>query len=175
MLTFNFVCVEKHAHWSREWNHSIKTEFINDSHEIVFSVFVLIILASLTLKQKCFSVLWDGPVRKWNAPVLRIGHFRDHNSLHFKERLSAKSLLWKSVFIRIEIIITTRRLKALTWDALVDEWVHIVTLVIRGQQKFNVDSVQHDKRSFFSLLEEALNTGKEPLLAGKWYLYYVNK
>ena len=32
-----------------------------------------------------------------------IGHFRVHLSLHFKVRLSAKSLLWKSVFIHIEI------------------------------------------------------------------------
>ena len=32
-----------------------------------------------------------------------IGHFRVHLSLHFKARLSAKSLLWKSVFINIEI------------------------------------------------------------------------
>ena len=69
----------------------------------LFFVSVLIILASLTLKQKCFSVLRDGSVRKWNSPVLRIGHFRVHNSLHFKESLSTKSLLWKSVFIHIEI------------------------------------------------------------------------
>ena len=27
----------------------------------------------------------------------------------------------------------TRRREALTWDALVDEWVHTVTLVIRGK------------------------------------------
>ena len=33
----------------------------------------------------------------------RIGHFRVHLSLHFKVRLSAKSLLWKSAFIHIEI------------------------------------------------------------------------
>ena len=33
----------------------------------------------------------------------KIGHFRVHLSLHFKARLSAKSLLWKSVFIHIEI------------------------------------------------------------------------
>ena len=32
-----------------------------------------------------------------------IGHFRVHLRLHFKARLSAKSLLWKSVFIHIEI------------------------------------------------------------------------
>ena len=32
-----------------------------------------------------------------------IGYFRVHLSLHFKARLSAKSLLWKSVFIHIEI------------------------------------------------------------------------
>ena len=31
-----------------------------------------------------------------------IGHFRVHLSLHFKARLSEKSLLWKSVFIHIE-------------------------------------------------------------------------
>ena len=31
------------------------------------------------------------------------GHFRVHLSLHFKKRLIAKSLLWKSVFIHIEI------------------------------------------------------------------------
>ena len=34
---------------------------------------------------------------------LWIGHFRFHLSLHFKARLGAKSLLWKSVFIHIEI------------------------------------------------------------------------
>ena len=33
----------------------------------------------------------------------KIGHFRVHISLHFEARLSAKSLLWKSVFIHIEI------------------------------------------------------------------------
>ena len=32
-----------------------------------------------------------------------ISHFRVHFSLHFKVRLSAKFLLWKSVFIHIEI------------------------------------------------------------------------
>ena len=32
-----------------------------------------------------------------------IGHFRVRLSLHFKARLSAKSLLWKPVFIHIEI------------------------------------------------------------------------
>ena len=32
-----------------------------------------------------------------------IGHYRVNLSLHFKARLSAKSLLWKSVFIHIEI------------------------------------------------------------------------
>ena len=37
-----------------------------------------------------------------NSPFW-IGHFRVHLSLHFKARLSAKSLLWKSVFIHIEI------------------------------------------------------------------------
>ena len=36
-------------------------------------------------------------------PLNPIGHFRVHLSLHFKSRLSAKSLLWKSVFIHIEI------------------------------------------------------------------------
>ena len=36
---------------------------------------------------------------EWKA----IGHFRVPFSLHFKVRLSAKSLLWKSVFIHIEI------------------------------------------------------------------------
>ena len=34
--------------------------------------------------------------------LLAIGHFRVHLSLHFKARLSAKSLLWKSVFNHIE-------------------------------------------------------------------------
>ena len=33
----------------------------------------------------------------------QIGHFWVHLGLHFKARLSAKSLLWKSVFIHIEI------------------------------------------------------------------------
>ena len=33
----------------------------------------------------------------------QIGHFRVQLSLHFKARLRAKSLLWKSVFIHIEI------------------------------------------------------------------------
>ena len=36
-------------------------------------------------------------------PFDQVGHFRVHLSLHFKARLSAKSLLWKSVFIHIEI------------------------------------------------------------------------
>ena len=31
------------------------------------------------------------------------------------------------------LIYQTRRLEALTWDALVDEWVHTITLVIRGK------------------------------------------
>ena len=35
--------------------------------------------------------------------IIIIGHFRVHLRLHFKARLSAKSLLWKSVFIQIEI------------------------------------------------------------------------
>ena len=34
---------------------------------------------------------------------ITIGHFRVRLSLHFKASLSAKSLLWKSVFIHIEI------------------------------------------------------------------------
>ena len=38
-----------------------------------------------------------------NAKPHLIGHFRVRLSLHFKARLSAKSLLWKSVFIHIEI------------------------------------------------------------------------
>ena len=33
----------------------------------------------------------------------QIGHFRVHHSLHFKTRVSAQSLLRKSVFIHIEI------------------------------------------------------------------------
>ena len=37
-----------------------------------------------------------------SSSLLAIGHFRIHHSLHFKARLSAKSLLWKSVFIHIE-------------------------------------------------------------------------
>ena len=41
-----------------------------------------------------------GTVSKCLCPI---GHFRVHLSLHFKARLSAKSLLWKSVFIHIEI------------------------------------------------------------------------
>ena len=36
--------------------------------------------------------------------IIPIGHFRVHLSLRFKARLSATSLLWKSVFIHIEII-----------------------------------------------------------------------
>jgi len=38
----------------------------------------------------------------WQDPKL-VGHFQVHLSLHFKARLSAKSSLWKSVFIHIEI------------------------------------------------------------------------
>ena len=38
-----------------------------------------------------------------NACEREIGHFRVHLSLHFKARVSAKSLLRKSVFIHIEI------------------------------------------------------------------------
>ena len=39
-----------------------------------------------------------------------IGHFRVHLSLHFKARLSAKSLLWKSVsfIFKLELIIITK-------------------------------------------------------------------
>ena len=37
----------------------------------------------------------------WN--YTEIGHFRVHLSFHFKAKLSTKSLLWKSVFIDIEI------------------------------------------------------------------------
>ena len=39
----------------------------------------------------------------WTLKSFQIGHFRVHLSLHFKARLSAKSMLWKSVFIHIEI------------------------------------------------------------------------
>ena len=35
--------------------------------------------------------------------VISTGHFRVHLSLRFKARLSATSLLWKSVFIHVEI------------------------------------------------------------------------
>ena len=41
-------------------------------------------------------------VSGWALGCQWIGHFRVHLSLHFKTRLSAKSLLWKSVFIHIE-------------------------------------------------------------------------
>ena len=39
----------------------------------------------------------------WCKKRQHIGHFRVHLILHFKARLSAKSLSWKSVFIHIEI------------------------------------------------------------------------
>ena len=39
----------------------------------------------------------------WISFVIPIGLFRVHLNLHFKSRLSAKSLLWKSAFIHIEI------------------------------------------------------------------------
>ena len=45
----------------------------------------------------------DSLVPAYCAPCMRIGHFRVHLRLHFKARLIAKSLLWKSVFIYIEI------------------------------------------------------------------------
>ena len=62
-----------------------------------------------------------------------IGHFRVHLSLHFKTRLSAKSLLSKSVFIHIEIgtnyhnknfalrLALKERLKG-TWKWIIRKW-----------------------------------------------------
>ena len=41
--------------------------------------------------------------KEWWSIDKTIGHFWVHLSFHFKARLSAKSLLWKSVFIHIEI------------------------------------------------------------------------
>ena len=59
---------------------------------------------SMFNKGTIYDILWQ----MWkNYDGLRyaaiMGHFRVHLSLHFKARLSAKSLLWKSVFIHIEI------------------------------------------------------------------------
>ena len=48
-------------------------------------------------QNKKLTIAWAN----WKAKA--IGHFRVHLSLQFKARLSAKSLLWKSVFIHIEI------------------------------------------------------------------------
>ena len=43
------------------------------------------------------------PITKHGNRNRVIGHFGVHLNLHFKSRLIAKSLLWKSVFIHIEI------------------------------------------------------------------------
>ena len=48
----------------------------------------------------CQQAFWSNKVSSAPRPI---GHFRVHLSLHFKARLSAKSLLWKSVFIHIKI------------------------------------------------------------------------
>ena len=42
-------------------------------------------------------------VQEEHSEEVTIGHFRVHLNLHFKSRLSAKTLLWKSVFIHTEI------------------------------------------------------------------------
>ena len=51
-----------------------------------------------------YNFRWRSDCR-WRRLCLRflIGNFRAHLSLHFKARLNAKSLLWKSVFIHIKI------------------------------------------------------------------------
>jgi len=49
------------------------------------------------------SQLFSKLATKNNYNKKRTGDFRVHLNLHFKSRLSAKSLLWKSVFIHIEI------------------------------------------------------------------------
>mgnify|MGYP006896135203 CR=1 FL=1 len=52
------------------------------------------------------------------------------------ERHSNKRLIFffhMPFFLAFRKVIKTRRLETLTWDALVDEWVHTVTLVIRGK------------------------------------------
>ena len=48
--------------------------------------------------ERAYYLMWSDI---WN--VSYIGHFPVHLSLHFKARLSATSLLWKSVFIHNEI------------------------------------------------------------------------
>ena len=53
----------------------------------------------------CFAWLGN-PIHQhlsWAQSYILICHFRVHLSFYFKARLSAKSLLWKSVFIRTEI------------------------------------------------------------------------
>ena len=47
--------------------------------------------------------LFDQSREQKKTKKIQIGHFRVHLSLHFKARLSAKSLLQKSVFIHVEI------------------------------------------------------------------------
>ena len=50
-----------------------------------------------------YGILMNNYQQNWQCLVHTIGHFRVHLSLHFKARLGAKSLSWKSVFILIEI------------------------------------------------------------------------
>ena len=57
--------------------------------------------ATLYCKYNKQRILTPGDLNCDNIEL--IGHFRVRLSLHFKVRLSAKSLLWKSVFIHIEI------------------------------------------------------------------------
>ena len=54
-------------------------------------------MAFVAISARHENLVWDA------ASKGQIGHFRVQLSLYFKTRLSAKSLLWKSVFIHIEI------------------------------------------------------------------------
>ena len=79
--------------------------------------------------------------RRFRAITYAIGHFRVHLSLHFKARLSAKSLLWKSVFIHIEIgtnyhdknfalrLALKERLKGTRKWSIQREGLHVITIL----------------------------------------------
>ena len=67
MLTFPFVLVEKHAHWSREWEHCIWLFFIEVLHGFIRT-------------PKCFrgKESWAG---NWNS-VFSLKHNHIHNHMY---------------------------------------------------------------------------------------------
>ena len=72
----------------------------------LFKYFLRTFQGQITFFQGLFFHWIDIPGTQQNSLCtrpIRLGHFRVHLSLYFKARLSAKSLLWKSVFTHIEI------------------------------------------------------------------------